>query len=225
MKKIILFLILLLIITGCSSKKEKIVPEGPIKEEPIDTPVEEYKDDNDTKIGLYLEKGGRIELITEYKTTIQNEVDAGVFQIYPSNDNEIILDSDFGTSFYNKWTSLPNYKDLKIGFNLKYTLSSGEEVSYNILDYKIVYKEFYDYLYDDYANRYNSWYSHIEESDYTEDTLYTSIKLYSADVNNINSKVYLTVFTYDSQDDFDENNEYRGNSSYTITICDINKTC
>ena len=49
-------------------------------------------------------------------------------------------------------------------------------------------------------------------------TLFTSIKLQSGSkCTEILPKLDLTVFTYDSEDDF-ENNEYRGNSKYTMTI-------
>ena len=37
-------------------------------------------------------------------------------------------------------------------------------------------------------------------------------------VNKINSNVEFSVFTYDSEDDFVDN-KYRGNSIYTINIC------
>ena len=222
MKKIIILSIMILILTGCS-KKENIQIDN---NEPIEIiEKEEYKDENNTLIGLYIEKGNKLELITDYKTNIKSGVDIGIFQIYPSNDNQILLNNGFGNSFYNAWSSLPNYENLKIGFNVKYKLNSGEEISYNILDYNVIYKEIYNYLYDDYANRNKSWYSHIVGNDYSDDTLFTSIKLYGASVESINSKIILTVFTYDDTDDFDENNEYRGNSSYSIEICDINKTC
>ena len=41
-----------------------------------------------------------------------------------------------------------------------------------------------------------------------------------ADITNIK----LTVFTYDSEDDF-ENNEYRGNSKHTLNICITGYEC
>ena len=210
MKRLTILLVVILILTGCSKKENIIINEYVNKEEPIEEIEDTYTDSNNTIIGLYFDKGSRLELIKEYKTNIISGVDVGVFQIYPSNDDEVILNSSFGTSFYNAWVSLPNYNNLKIGFNVKYTLDTGEEISYNILDYKVIYKELYNYLYDDYANRYNSWYSHIKEDDYNEDTLFTSIKLFGAEV--------------DTLDDFDDG-QYRGNSSYTITICDIEKTC
>ena len=229
MKKLFIYLFLVLLIVGCGKKetindtKEPIILEE--KEENHEIKEEIYLDENNTPIGLYIERQNKLELVDVYKTSITSGLDIGVFQIYPSNDKEVLLSNGFGNTFYNTWISLPNVQNLKIGFNVKYTLDSGEEVNYNILDYNVIFKEIYNYLYDDYANRFNSWYSHIEEKDYNEDTLYTSIKLYGADVSSIASKIYLTVFTYDDLYDFDQNNNYRGNSSYQITICDINKTC
>ena len=81
------------------------------------------------------------------------------------------------------------------------------------------------YLYDDYNNFGKSFYSHIEKEQFNENTLMTSIKIQSSySVDQINSKISLTVFTYDSEDDF-ENNEYRGNSSYTMDICIEGRPC
>ena len=37
-------------------------------------------------------------------------------------------------------------------------------------------------------------------------------------ISYVTSDVELTVFTYDSDDDFDENKNYRGNSKYTVRI-------
>ena len=83
------------------------------------------------------------------------------------------------------------------------------------------------FLYDDYDLYINNKvYSHTEKNQEKEDTVFSSIKLYGEAASpSITSKIKLTAFTYDSEDDFDEFGEYRGNSKYTITICEINKTC
>ena len=52
----------------------------------------------------------------------------------------------------------------------------------------------------------------------TDTTMYTSIKLYLVEVDKITSPITLTVFTYDSDDDFDSDGNYRGNSKYQIQI-------
>ena len=224
MKKIIILFILTLFIIGCNSKNKEVkkTKKETRKQKIVDT----YKDLNNTKIGIYQEKQNKIELVTEYKTNIESGIDIGVFQIYPSNDKEVILENGFGNSFYNKWVSNNNYKNLKIGFNLKYTLDDNTQINHTILNPSttITNKYIFTYLYDDYKNRNLGFYSHIEDKDYDEDSLFTSIKLYADDVKKLNSKIIFTVFTYDTENDF-ENSNYRGNSSYQITICDINKTC
>ena len=74
------------------------------------------------------------------------------------------------------------------------------------------------YLYDDYKNRYSNFYSHIEENEYNDDTLFTSIKLYANSIDMLSSNIELTVFTYDTLDDFDADGNYRGNSKYIVNI-------
>jgi len=116
-----------------------------------------------------------------------------------------------------------SYQPVHLGFNLKFHLSSGEDVSYNIFypsDCMNRWEYFMNYLYDDYANRGKGFYSHIESEEYTENTLYTAIKIQSSyQVSEVDSPITLTAFTYDGWDDFDDNMEYRGNSSYSMTIC------
>jgi len=231
MKKLFL-LIMIMLLVGCNSAKEKnieevktIIPEE-VEEEPIDT----YFDENNTPIGLYVQEGNILNLVHEYKTNIVDGTDIEVFGIYPSNDESIKLNNRYGIDFYNKWISIPNYDKLKIGFSIKFTIDTGEQIAYNILDPETAIqpgKEFIlAYLYDDYANRNSNWYSHIEQYQYNDESLFTALKLYANYAETgIVSKITLTIFTYDGLDDFDENNEYRGNSSYTITICDIEKTC
>ena len=228
MKKILIIVLILFIVSGCKDNK---VEKKEVKEEKKVETVEKkdtYNDLNNTDIGLYIEKGNKLELVTEYKTNIKSVTDIGVFQIYPSSEQEIILNSKFGNSFYEKWTSLDNYQNLKIGFNLKYTLDSGEEVTHTILDPSTTMKTGYEfivaYLYDDYKNRNSNFYSHIEQSDYNAESLFTSIKLFSNNTDRVVSKIKFMVFTYDSPDDIIDL-EYRGNSKYEITICDINSTC
>ena len=228
MKKIFIILIFILILSGCKNNKIEKKEVKKEKEEKVVEKKDEYTDLNNTPIGLYVEKGNKLELVTEYKTNIKSITDIGVFQIYPSKEEEVILNSKFGNDFYEKWTLLENYQNLKIGFNLKYTLDNGEEVTHTILDPTTTMKTGYEfivaYLYDDYKNRNSSFYSHVEETDYNDETLFTSIKLFSNNTDSVTSKIKLTVFTYDTLDDLVDS-EYRGNSKYEISICDIDTTC
>ena len=214
-KRLLIILILLLIITGCKSKEKNI----PVKKEKEKTEIKEeipkYKDENNTPISFYEINNNTLTKIHSINKKLILEEDMGVFSIYPSNEETITLNDTYANSFYNEWTKY-NQNNLKIGFNIKFN-----DISFNILNPNNCmdkWEYLYTYLYDDYANRGKNFYSHIENNEYNENTLFTSIKLQSGSkCTEILPKLDLTVFTYDSEDDF-ENNEYRGNSKYTMTI-------
>jgi len=225
MKKIIMILLLIpLLFVGCTKKEiqKKEVTPTPQKEKVI-----KYQDENTTPIGLYKLNGNTLNKLTTMKKSLAIEEIVDTFQIFPSKEDTITLNGQFGEEFNNKWQELNPNHNIKIGFNIKYKKISGEEVSYNILGPANTmdnWEYFMNYLYDDYANQGKGFYSHLEEKDYNSNTLFTTFKMQasysSAEVTNIK----LTVFTYDTEDDF-ENNEYRGNSSYTINICIDNYDC
>ena len=217
MKKVIIIMIMVLVLCGCNNKQStnkstKNNENENKKEEKVDN----YKDENNTTVGLYFEKGRKLELVKDYSTDIVSGEDIGVYQVYFSKDDVINLDTSFSEAYYNL------YKDLgiKVGFNIKYSLSSGETINHTITkpNNTIINDYILTYLYDDYKNRNSNFYSHIEDSEYDETTLFTSIKLYANSVDNLSSDIEFTVFTYDTEDDFDSEGNYRGNSKYTINI-------
>ena len=216
MKKIIVFILIFLLISGCTNTKKEEQKKEIKKEKP--TIIEEtYKDLNNTPIGIYKLNGNTLNKITSIDKHLNVEEDIGIFQIYPSNEDTIYLNTNFGESFYNEYIKYPN---IKIGFNIKYTLNNNEEISYNILSPENTFDHWeylMNYLYDDYANRYESFYSHIESNEVNENTLYTAIKLQASYSCSEITNIKLTAFTYDSEDDF-ENNEYRGVSKHTLNI-------
>ena len=224
MKKILLVLVVLLLFCGCT-KKEKVKekPKEEKKEEVIEKDT--YKDENKTPIGFYKVQGNTLTKITKVNVTPVVEQDMGVFQIYPSNEDNLTIDKGFGLAFYDEWNK---YNNIKLGYNIKFSLADGRNISYNIFSPENTFDQWeylMTYLYDDYNNFGKGFYSHIEKEQFNENTLMTSIKIQSSySVDQINSKISLTVFTYDSEDDF-ENNEYRGNSSYTMDICLEGRAC
>ena len=218
MKKLLLIIVLLVFITGCINEKK--VPEKkevPKKKEIVEKDT--YKDLNNTPIGIYQLNGNTLTKLHEYKTSFSPEVDINIFQLYPSNEESITLNDSFGKSFYNEWIK---YNNIKMGFNIKFSLDTGENINYNILSPNDTFNQWQyllNYLYDDYINDGKGFYSHLEMSDYNENTLFTSFKMQSSGyVDKINSNIEFSVFTYDSDDDFKDNN-YRGNSIYTIKVC------
>lgn len=228
-KKILILLIILILLCGCDNKKKVDVKkdnDNPVEEkEKIieDDTKDKYIDNNNTPISIYSLNGSKLTKLTRLDTSITPLEDIGVFSIYPSNLDTINLNSSFGQSFYDEWIKYNTNNLLKIGFNIKFSLQDGRNVSFNVLDPNSAIGEYNEYmltyLYDAYKNRNSSFYSHIEQNELTSDTLYTSIKLQPGGYGNkINSKIVLSVFTYDSEDDFLDN-EYRGNSIYSFNIC------
>lgn len=238
MKKYLLLLICVFIISGCSLFKKSddtITNDNDSKVKQSVDIVEEdkeekpsYVDDNTIKIGLYERNGSTLKLLTEFNSKIQIKKDIKTFQAFPSSDAEINHSGKrYADYYYEKWNEVNPDRKYKVGFNLSYTLNDGTEISQNIFGPSTTQTN-YDYievyLYDAYKHRNDSFYSHIEENEYNDETLITSIKLTAGSkFFDISSKIKLTVFTYD-EDDFDENNNYRGNSKYEVTISDLNKT-
>lgn len=223
--KYFLLLFFIFILCGCSKENKKVLPKEEKKEEvPI---IEEYKDLNDTPISFYQLKGNTLTKISNLFGSYNALDDIGVFQIYPSNEEKITLNSSFASSFYEEYSKYKERLNIKIGFFIDFYLDTGEEIFYFILTPENTmdhWEYLMGYLYDDYINQGKGFYSHIEMSDYSDTTLFTALKLQcGAYIDKIKSPIHLTVFTYDSEDDFLDG-KYRGNSSSTITIC-LNNNC
>ena len=232
MKKILIVFVLLLC-CGCSFINNKPNEEHKEKQEKIiEEETEEellYVDNNNTPIGLYERNGSNLKLLSEFNTKVQIKKDIKTFQAFPSRELQINYSGKkYADFYYENWNAVNPDNKYKVGFNLSYTLNDGTVVSQNILGPSTTqtnYDYIETYLYDAYKHRNDSFYSHIEEREYNDETLITSIKLTAGSkFNNIKSKITLTVFTYD-EDDFDEQtNNYRGNSKYSVIISDLNKT-
>lgn len=217
MKKILLIL-LLLFITGCNEKKS-IPEENNNPTSNIETSINEedlYIDDNPIKVGLYKDT----KLVTNFYTTKGKHKEIVVFNIYYTNietlDNNNIKYN--WNKYYNEYQSIDNYK---IGFYI--TFKVGEKTIERIaLDPNSTHAMdpfLYIYLYDDIHQPDGAWYSHLEPNDVNKDTIYSSIKLYLAERGpEITSPISISVFTYDSDDDFNEQGYYRGNSEHTAII-------
>ena len=225
MKKIILFLFIFLFTIGCSSKTNNIEvkePDNSVDNNSVVDSVEVYTDLNSTPIGFYKLSGNKLTRLNNINVNASSEDDIGLFQIYPSNEDIVNLDKAFALSYHDEWIK---YSNIKLGINIKYYLTSGDVVSYNIFSPDNTFEKWeylMNYLYDDYANYGRGFYSHIESNQVNENTLYTAFKMQAGgNINEIN-KILLSVFTFDSSDDF-LNNEYRGNSLHTVSIC-INTT-
>lgn len=182
----------------------------------------EYVDENNVKLGIYVEKGNNKVLITDYTCDWSPEIVMGIFYAVPTQE-EIISNNNFDNlwkSYINNYTNPENYR---IGYNIKFTLASGEIIDRTILnpdDAYYMFPKVMCFLYDDVNLIPGKIYYHITSDVMYDYTICSSVKLVGdVETKNIISDIELTAFCFDSDDDFDPNtNKYRGNSSYTINI-------
>lgn len=220
MKRILFIIIICLFVVGCNHKTLEKTNQTEI--ENVEE-KEEYVDDNIMPIALYRENEvGDLNLAKDYSTMFKKGTDIGLFQIYPSKEEKITMHKDFANAFYKTWNSIDQNKTHKIGFHLSYELEDGTKISHYVYNPSttMLHKKYIKvYLYDDYAHRNDSWYSHIEKEEYSKDSYLTSIKLTpGSDIQKVSSSIVFTVFTYNGEDDFNKNGDYRGVSKYSITI-------
>lgn len=222
MKKIILMMLCILGCVGCMEKEnvEKTEQNVLHTDDVIDASHEDdYVDDNNIIVGLYADKNSKRELIRDYYDSFTQFTDIGSFEVLYTNDSSIDGNSfkNLFHQYYQNYEKSPQYK---IGYHIHFSLSNGEVIDKNILrpsDVASFFNYIQVYLYDD-IHQNSSYYSHIEDSDYHEDTLITSIKLTaSVYIDEVVSPVTLSVFIYD-EDDFDQDGKYRGKCIYTINV-------
>ena len=223
MRKFIL-LVCILFISGCSINEDSSVKEDDTVIEDnnvIDEVIEEeYADSNEVRLGLFLYDNNyrnkeRIE--DTYYADFVSGSDIGSFEVFLTDDS--VID---GYSFKNAWYKYYNeYEDIsnvKIGYNIKFILEDGTSYSGNYFEpdtYRFG-EYFYTYLYDDVNVEDGVMYSHLESIE--DNTLITSIKIYAVDGIDKVENIILSAFTYDGEDDFDEEGNYRGDSIYVIRI-------
>ena len=158
--------------------------------------------------------------INEYTSSCIGIADIGSFEVFLTDKEKIDGDYFQNTwkTYYSEYTDIDNYK---IGFHIKFSLSDGTIFDKLLLDPDdgdAFYSYIQIYVYDDVHKNIGQWYSHVTQEEYDEDTLLSSIKLTASTYwDQIESPIELTVFSYDSEDDFLDN-KYRGNSFYTINI-------
>lgn len=221
MKKIILLLSIITILTGCqpnNNLSNETNDKNSISNEVIEDIQKEphYIDDNKVKVSLYEEN----KKVTSYSTTLTNFKDISTFQVYYT-DIDTLENSNIKHNYLKYYNQYENIENHKTGFFISFE-AEGKTIEQLILDPSSKHAMtpyLYVYLYDGVNQKDGAYYSHLEPSDMKEDTIITSIKLFLAqEGSKISSPINLTVFTYDTEDDFDESNLYRGNSSYTIEI-------
>lgn len=209
----IFFLILFIFLTGCS-KQEVIEIKG------VENKIEasSYQDNNKIKISLYTTNTKHIKQ-TEVISNFLTLKDIGTFTSILSNED---IEIGSGKALYKKYaSSYENFANYKIGYEIIVNLKDNTSIKETILKPKYFTNYsfsnyLYIWLYDDINT--TGWHSHIEEKDYNDNTVMSSIKLMATKDGSDNiENILITVFTYDN-DDFDLNGNYRGISKSTLII-------
>ena len=210
MKKILLLFSISFILIGCSNNDEVnvIVNDNnniePIKEEKI----EEEKID----IGMYLYTGSGRDLIDNYETDFILNQDLVSIEVYNTTISSLsnAKQKDLWYQYYDQYKSL----NPKIAYHIKFsTTDSGiiDKTIYSPSDTEDIYDYMQIYLYDDINQEDNTFYIHISEDEFNDNTILSSIKLTgSTKTDNINSDIELGAFMYTdiNTDSYDTNNKY-----------------
>lgn len=216
--------ILPILLTGCFKDEKKANTLNSNKHNDIENQVKvpPYVDDNPVELSLYIDasSGGMLKSEKEYHVPWVMKKDIVVFGALFCTDN--VMANDY---FQNLWSGCAEkYADtpVKVGWHLRFSLASGKVID------QMIYKpsdvaSFYDYLeiylYDSANAPINTWYSHLLDEQMTDNTIITSMKLTAGSkYNEINSPIEVMAFTYDTPDDFTENGQYRGKSSYKVIV-------
>ena len=216
MKKLITRFFILLFLIGCKDNKidmEKTTSNSNSHEEKTEE-KEIYIDDNPIKLGLYMNK----KLTSEYKSNWLKLKDICSLEVYFTTVNEISISKqkEAWNYYYNTYQKIDKYK---VGYNVSF-IAEGKKINKTILKPSDVNDFAYYvqiYLYDDINQVDNTYYSHLTDDNYNDNSILSSIKITAGSgIEYVESDINITVFTYDD-DDFD-NNEYRGGSKFSTII-------
>ena len=234
-KKTIPFLIILTIVISIiyttilinKNKNEKKNIDENIEIENTEIEIEEtieepkYKDENQVPISLYIEQGDQLVKISEYSCDWSPENVLNLFYAIPSTE-ESISSYNFDSMWKEKIAQYPNGDKCRIGYQVSFKYEDGNTYTYNLKcpdDTYFTFPKVMTYLYDDVNLVPGKAYYHITQDVMYDYTIASSIKLVGdVDSDKIDGPITLTAFCFDSEDDFDEEGNYRGNSKYTITI-------
>ena len=234
-KKTIPFLIILTIVISIiyttilinKNKNEKKNIDENIEIENTEIEIEEtieepkYKDENQVPISLYIEQGDQLVKISEYSCDWSPENVLNLFYAIPSTE-ETISSYNFDSMWKEKIAAYPNGDKCRIGYQVSFKYEDGNTYTYNLKcpdDTYFTFPKVMTYLYDDVNLVPGKPYYHITQDVMYDYTIASSIKLVGdVDSDKIEGPITLTAFCFDSEDDFDEEGNYRGNSKYTITI-------
>ncbi len=144
-----------------------------------------------------------------------------LFTNFPTNPDSIAY-SEFRDVFRNGWNAYADAAASKIGYEVKLTMNDGTQRIATLLkpsDTQSIFDYVEVYLYDDVNRAYGEWYSHLEDAAMNENTFISGIKLTTGKWIDLVGYVDLTMFTYQSEADFDsETGRYIGGNYNTMHV-------
>lgn len=180
-------------------------------------------DAHPSSVGIYIpaEDGTAARaLVTEFTAKRIAKTDIDCFEVIASHADRVE-----GGSFRNIWsTAWDAHADSetgKIGFHIEFILDSGEIISKQLLkpgDAKSFFEYLEIYMYDDIHQTPGVWYTHLEDTDITEETVISSIKLTAGSEIDQVGDIILTAFIYNGPAHFDAQGKYIGDTSATVII-------
>lgn len=203
---------MILLLCGCHKTTE-------FKKSIIDSQKEDipaYIDENNVTISMYAdnEDGVTQKVHDIYQTSWIIKKDIVVLSTFYTDEE--FVSGNYYQDIWKKYAqNYSDYSKYKTGWELKFSIN-GSEIHRNIKNPKDV-NDFYDYLeiylYDSVNQTPGVWYSHLLENEVNENTILTTMKLTcGSKCDEITSDIEVKVYTYDTEDDFDNNGFYRGNS-------------
>lgn len=189
----------------------------PVETEPLYVP-EIYPD----TVGLYIPAEGsrdRVKVM-EFVGVREAKKDIDCFEAFAASD-ERLPGAGFAQMWKTAWDAHENTENAKIGYAISFTLSDGTEISQVIRKPgdAASFREYLEiYIYDDINQTPGVYYTHIEDSQITDSTVLSSIKLTCGSRIDQVGDIYLTAFIYNGEDCFDGDGNYIGKVSQTIVI-------
>ena len=172
------------------------------------------------------EAAGQRVKTERYETAWTRGEDIISLEAFATDEAQFALSAGGGGAWYDAWRAYwyaeSGAENCRIGYRVSFRLQSGEEINATLLKpgAELFYREYLEnYLYDDAANAYAGWYSHLEPGQETDETLLTSIKFTPGErVDEIDGTITVTAFVYDSADRFDADGTYTGDVAFTTVI-------
>ncbi|MBR3919067.1 MAG: hypothetical protein IKJ59_10070 [Clostridia bacterium] len=147
-------------------------------------------------LNFYIAEDGKRILVNSFSADWVPGKDIDCFEAITSRERT--LSGKFTDIWNTAWSSYTNTKNVKIAYNLEINLKSGDIMKYDIKGPEDTEqnKDLIEvYLYDD-VHVDGNWYSHLETSNMTNETIITSIKLTATAKQELIEKVILTTYLY-----------------------------